>query len=137
MRIRYKAPDTTGILELQDDATLRDLFYELEKATGLRHFTIKYGPPMAMHQLDVEDCDPSAECIGLHGQSLTIVPRDHHTAKGETGDLTKQIVSQQYQTDGNAASREAADAGSVSVAWPEREGTLCEYCTQSRHLQIS
>lgn len=137
MRIRYKAPASTGILELQDDATLRDLFQKLEIATGLRHFTIKYGPPMAMQQLDANKRDLFAECIGLHGQSLTIVPKDPGVAKAKTGNHTSETSLQQNQADSNGVSAEARNTSSLSVAWPEREGTLCESCPLSWHLQTS
>ncbi|KAH6989435.1 hypothetical protein BKA56DRAFT_575756 [Ilyonectria sp. MPI-CAGE-AT-0026] len=109
MRARYKGPAGTGIIEMPDSATVQDVLDELRARTGIVSFTIKYGPPMAMKTLDLGQVGETARSIGLHGETLTIVPEEAPPAP----DTTTQ-----------AASQPSEGPEDINVPWPGREGTL-------------
>lgn len=111
MRARYKGPAGTGIIEMLDSATVQDVLDELRARTGIVSFTIKYGPPMAMKTLDLGQVSETARSIGLHGETLTIVPEEAPLAP----DTTTQ-----------AASQPSESPEDINVPWPGREGTLCK-----------
>lgn len=111
MRARYKGPAGTGIIEMPDSATVQDILDELRARTGIVSFTIKYGPPMAMKTLDLGQAGETARSIGLHGETLTIVPEEAPPAP----DTTTQ-----------AASQPSEGPEDINVPWPGREGTLCK-----------
>lgn len=121
MRARYKGPAGTGILEIPDDATVKVLFDELRAKTGITNFGIKYGPPMAMKALEASQSDHIARSLGLHGETLTIVPEDvpppAPTAPLQTG-------AAQYQAMTSRAAKRNESPEDVNVPWPEQGGTL-------------
>ncbi|TVY77929.1 Ubiquitin thioesterase OTU1 [Fusarium oxysporum f. sp. cubense] len=121
MRARYKGPAGTGILEIPDDATVKVLFDELRAKTGITNFGIKYGPPMAMKALEASQSDQIARSLGLHGETLTIVPEDvpppAPTAPLQTG-------AAQYQAMASRAAKRNESPEDVNVPWPEQGGTL-------------
>ncbi|KAF4963862.1 hypothetical protein FSARC_8156 [Fusarium sarcochroum] len=96
MRARFKGPAGTGILEIPDDATVQTLFDELRTKTGISNFSIKYGPPMAMKTLETSQNDQIARSLGLHGETLTIVPEDIPPPPAEpvqTGTIQHQAMT--------------------------------------------
>jgi ubiquitin thioesterase OTU1 len=113
MKARYKGPAGTGIIELTDSATVGDLLSELRTLTGIASFTIKYGPPMAMKNLDLGLIGETARSAGLHGETLTIVPAE----EPPTPVKTEAAKSSANRSSDN-------DPGDINVPWREREGTL-------------
>ena len=128
MRARYRAPTSQGIVELSDDATVQDLFDALRAQSGINSFTLKYGPPMAMKNLDLAQAAENAKSLGLHGESLTIVPLE--SAHNKPADTPMKDA-------GDAADKPEE----VVVPWPEREGTLrksiCGQISVRRQLKVS
>jgi ubiquitin thioesterase OTU1 len=120
MRARYKGPAGTGILELSDDATVQTLFDELRIKTGLANFGIRYGLPMAMKTLETNQSDQNARSLGLHGETLTIVPEDIPPSPTEPAQTA--TAQDQITTPRTAKQRESPE--DVYVPWPERGGTL-------------
>ncbi|KAH7129302.1 hypothetical protein B0J13DRAFT_135143 [Dactylonectria estremocensis] len=108
MRARYKGPAGTGIIEASDSATVQDIVEELRARTGIDRFTIKYGPPMAMRTLDLSQVAETARSIGLHGETLTIVPDEAPPAPASV-----QAISQPSE-----------NPDEINVPWSGREGTL-------------
>jgi ubiquitin thioesterase OTU1 len=119
MRARYKAPSGTGIIELPDDATLDTLLGELRTKSGISSFTIKYGPPMAMKSLDLSQRDQTAKSLGLHGETLTIVPDEARPVSPLPQDKTSETVAQRQPEEPSKKGPE-----DVHIPWPDREGTL-------------
>ncbi|KAF5677279.1 cysteine protease [Fusarium heterosporum] len=120
MRARFKGPAGTGILEIPDDATVQTLFDELRIKTGLTNFGVKYGLPMAMKTLDLSQHDQIARSLGLHGETLTIVPEDLPPVPAEPS----QTGAAQHQTMTSRAAKQRESPEDVHVPWPERGGTL-------------
>ncbi|KAF4983825.1 hypothetical protein FZEAL_862 [Fusarium zealandicum] len=120
MRARFKGPAGTGILEMPDDATVQTVFDELRAKTGIASFNIKYGPPMAMKTLEPGQGDQIARSLGLHGETLTIVPEDTPPAPAAPA----QTVAAQHQAVPSRAARKNESPEDVNVPWTEREGTL-------------
>ncbi|KAH7122848.1 hypothetical protein EDB81DRAFT_221171 [Dactylonectria macrodidyma] len=108
MRARYKGPAGTGIIEAPDSATVQDIVEELRARTGIDRFIIKYGPPMAMRTLDLGQGGEIARSIGLHGETLTIVPEEAPPVP----------VAAQART------QPSEKPDDTNVPWPGREGTL-------------
>lgn len=119
MRARYKGPAGTGIIEIGDNATVKALFDDLRSKTGIGSFTLKYGPPMAMKTLDLGRANEIARLLGLHGETLTIVPDEARPVSPQTSS-TSQNRPPLPTPKSNDGAEEA------NVPWPEREGTLCE-----------
>jgi ubiquitin thioesterase OTU1 len=124
MRARYKGPAGTGILEMSDDATVQAVFDELRAKSGIASFSIKYGPPMAMKTLEPSQGDQNARSLGLHGETLTIVPEETPPAP----EVPAQTAAAQQRTTTSRTAKKNESPEDVNVPWPEREGTLCEYC---------
>lgn len=118
MRARYKAPDGTGTIEVPDSATVQDVLDELRARTGIASFTVKYGPPMAMKTLDLGQVSEVARSVGLHGETLTIVPEEAPAAPAPTSHPSKA-----GSRPGGQSSESPED---INVPWPAREGTLCK-----------
>lgn len=124
MRARFKGPAGTGILELSDDATVQAVFDELRAKSGIASFSIKYGPPMAMKTLEPSQGDQNARSLGLHGETLTIVPEETPPAL----EVPAQTAAAQQRTTASRTAKKNESPEDVNVPWPEREGTLREYC---------
>lgn len=130
MRARFKGPAGTGVVEINDDASVHSLFDKIRSKTGIQSFTIKYGLPMAMKTLDSSHLHQNARALGLHGGTLTIVPNEGRpvspiskvpispAAKQQTHGLPRQPRTQPDE-----------QPEDINIPWPEREGTLCEYPT--------
>ncbi|KAM6536536.1 ubiquitin-specific protease otu1 [Fusarium falciforme] len=120
MRARYKGPAGTGILEMSDDATVQAVFDELRAKSGIASFSIKYGPPMAMKTLEPSQDDQNARSLGLHGETLTIVPEETPPAP----EVPAQTAAAQQRTTTLRTAKKNESPEDVNVPWPEREGTL-------------
>ncbi|KAI5460246.1 hypothetical protein BGZ63DRAFT_509537 [Mariannaea sp. PMI_226] len=115
MRARYKGPAGTGIIELPDSATVQELLNELQTRTGFVSFTVKYGPPMAMKSLDLSLAGETARSVGLHGETLTIVPAEAPPAP---------IRPLEAKEPRQAAPQSHSNIEDINIPWREREGTL-------------
>ncbi|KAK9789064.1 hypothetical protein SCARD494_09263 [Seiridium cardinale] len=74
LKIRYRAPSGPGTLDLEDDATVKQLFDAIKEKTSSTDVTIKYGwPPKP---LDAETFGASVVSLNLHRESLTVVPAE-------------------------------------------------------------
>ena len=137
MRARYKGPSGTGIVEVADDATVRDLFDDLCQRTGIQKFTLKYGPPMAMKTLSLDMGNELARSLGLHGETLTIVPEAARQTSpaGDAPDKNEALASDQSMLQQPQA-RINEDPADITIPWAEREGTICGPLARadSRHL---
>jgi len=121
MKARYKGPAGTGIITLPDDATVKAVFEELKARTGIEDFTVKFGPPMAMQNLDISASDTLAKSMGLHGETLTIVPREPQSIFPVRQATEGKHPSNRHE---EASARPAQSPEDVTVPWPEREGTV-------------
>ncbi|KAM0490673.1 hypothetical protein ACHAP8_011291 [Fusarium lateritium] len=115
MRARFKGPAGTGILELPDDATVEALFDEIRTKTGINKFSVRYGLPMAMKSLEATQGDQIARCLGLHGETLTIVPEE------SSSDPVEAVQNRPIASIPLKKNEGPEDA---NVPWPQREGTL-------------
>lgn len=128
MRARYKGPSGTGIVDLSDEATVKDVFDVLRERAGVQSFTVKYGPPMSMKTISPPELHLSARSLGLHGETLTIVPEQPRPV---TPPLIASEPEHGYRNQHSAQQR--AQVGSdntvedITIPWPEREGTICEF----------
>lgn len=119
MRARYKSPSGTGTIELADDVTLEGLLIELKIRTGVESFTVKYGPPMAMKTLDLSRRMETARSLGLHGETLTIVPDEMRA-------VTPPAAAPQNDNAQISQTALQDNPEDINIPWPERDGTLCE-----------
>ncbi|KAI1340652.1 OTU-domain-containing protein [Xylariaceae sp. FL0016] len=74
MKLRYKAREGGGTLEIDDSANVRALFDALKQKTGYSDFTVKYGWPL--RALGREQDEESVRTLGLQRESLTVVPAE-------------------------------------------------------------
>ncbi|KAK7426332.1 ubiquitin-specific protease otu1 [Neonectria magnoliae] len=116
MRARYKAPDGTGIIDVPDSATVQDVLDELRAQTCIPSFTVKYGPPMAMKTLDPSQVNEVARSVGLHGETLTIVPEEAPVAPAP--------ATQAFKAGSRPGGQSSEGPEDINVPWPAREGTL-------------
>ncbi|KAI0122325.1 OTU-domain-containing protein [Daldinia grandis] len=78
MKIRFKAPSGGGTLDLDDVSTVDQLLESIKSSTGFTDVTVKYGwPPKA---LSADQAQLSAQSLGLHRESLTVVPKEDASA---------------------------------------------------------
>ncbi|POR35459.1 Putative ubiquitin thioesterase otu1 [Tolypocladium paradoxum] len=120
MRARFKGPSGTGTIELADDATVQAVFDDIKAKASINHFTIKYGPPMAMKTLDISSRDQPAKSLGLHGETLTIVPDEPRSASSTfspAGGTATTVPARKPPRPSGARSGDIA--GEISVPWPE------------------
>ncbi|KAM0277533.1 hypothetical protein ACHAQH_005732 [Verticillium albo-atrum] len=120
MRARYKGPSGTGVLSLDDGASVGQLFDEIRAKTSIADFTLKYGWPLKL--LENDQKDSIAKELGLNGETFTIVPAETAhpapaapAAPSSSRNVIPALDIPQSPTQGPE---------SVSVAWAEREGTL-------------
>lgn len=118
MRARYKWPGGTGIITLGDDATLGDVIQELTSKTLLTNFGIKFGPPTAMKSLDLREINQTAKQLGLHGETLTVVPNEKQPSP------TARLTSDKPSVALGQQRRAKAEPQDVNVPWGARDGTL-------------
>ena len=128
MRARYKGPAGTGVVEVNDDASVQSLLDVIRSETGIKCFSIKYGPPMAMKTLDRSNLNQTARTLGLHGETLTIVPDQERSVSLIPAAPEIRLSSQQQNQDSQRQSRmqSVEQPEDTNVPWPEREGTLCK-----------
>ncbi|EFY99539.1 OTU-like cysteine protease [Metarhizium robertsii] len=121
MRSRYKSPLGTGILEIDDSATIQMVFEALQAKTRIENFAIKYGPPTNMQSINLEHGGLLAKDLGLHGETLTIVPIELKADLATSGHARR--LSGHEKRAGTAPAANTS-SGDVIVPWPEREGSL-------------
>jgi ubiquitin thioesterase OTU1 len=74
LKIRYRAPSGGGTLDLDENATVRQLFDAIKEKTGSGEVTIKYGwPPKA---LAADQADLSLVSLNLQRENLTVIPAE-------------------------------------------------------------
>jgi|SRR5687768_6124789 ubiquitin thioesterase OTU1 len=122
MRARYKGPNGTGTIELADDVTLQDVLEELRSRTGLERFTIKFGPPMAMKTLDLARLGDTARSLGIHGETLTVVPDEPRPLTPSLADSQGASPGQRERQPSRAPRQDNPE--DINIPWPERDGTL-------------
>ncbi|KAF4121588.1 hypothetical protein GMORB2_1996 [Geosmithia morbida] len=122
MKARFKGPSGTGVIELDDTAGVENLCKELRERTGIQEFSIKYGPPMAMRTLDTADKFQSVKSLGLHGETLTIVPNESNSSP--TTSTQKAEPHPRYISRNQRQAESKQGPEEITVPWPEREGTL-------------
>ncbi|OHE98528.1 OTU-like cysteine protease [Colletotrichum orchidophilum] len=142
MRARYKGPGGTGVVSLEDTATVQDLFNEIKDKTGIAEFSLKYGWPL--QTLTLEQKDANAKDLGLNGQSFSIEPAQHRA-------ITPPPVApaaRAPEASGPASKKPRFDSDAdptpseISIPWPERESTLRESatpilnCTSSDQISV-
>ncbi|KAK5993140.1 Ubiquitin thioesterase OTU1-like protein [Cladobotryum mycophilum] len=128
MRARYKSPTGTGILEVVDNATVETLFDEMRKQTGIYSFTLRYGSPLAMKSITYRQKDETVKSLGLHGETLTIVP-----------DEQRPLSPMEQPGIQNSSSSRAVRSDKpedITVPWPEREGTVCKLKAHGTLLRV-
>jgi ubiquitin thioesterase OTU1 len=72
MKIRFRGPSGGGSVELDDDATVTQLLSALKEQTGGGNIAVKFGWPL--QTLSSDQGDLQLQYLGLHRESLTIVP---------------------------------------------------------------
>lgn len=122
MKTRYKSPNGNGVLELRDDVTVQALFEEITRKTSIGDFILKYGPPMAMRTLDLSQKDAIAKSIGLHGETVTVVPNEPEVGEPMASGQAQKPGGQDYNT-----IQRTSDPQEIVVPWPQREGTLRKF----------
>ncbi|KAF6819659.1 ubiquitin thioesterase otu1 [Colletotrichum plurivorum] len=126
MRARYKGPGGTGVVSLEDDATVGRLFDEIKIQTGIADFTLKFGWPL--QTLSLEQKDANAKDLGLNGQSFTIEPAQSSAPAPPASVPPPAIKAPVASVPFSNRSRPGAVAdpspSDISIPWPERESTL-------------
>lgn len=122
MRSRYKSPAGTGIVEIDDGATVEVLFQALRAQTLIENFTIKYGPPTGMQTISLEHRELAAANLGLHGQTLTIVPGE---SKADISNIRRPPAFEFKHAEATLSNSNHFD--DPIVPWPQREGSLCKF----------
>lgn len=107
---------------MKDDATVEDVYKAIESGTSIDHFTIRYGPPSAMKTIQKDQLNALAVSLGLHGQTLTIVPLETESTFVPGLVPKPSFADGEVHVPGNITSD--SDPGDVLVSWPEREGVL-------------
>ncbi|KAH6668674.1 OTU-like cysteine protease [Plectosphaerella plurivora] len=126
MRARYKGPAGTGVLSLEDDATVGQLFDLIKDQSGISSFTLKYGWPLKT--LDLGQKGEIAKSLGLNGETFTIVPDESSLpppapapALAASSSSAPPAASSSMWGDPSPPTR---GPESVSLPWPQRNGTL-------------
>ncbi|KAH7376586.1 OTU-like cysteine protease [Plectosphaerella cucumerina] len=128
MRARYKGPAGTGVLSLEDDATVGQLFDLIREQSGISAFTLKYGWPLKT--LDQSQKGDIAKSLGLNGETFTIVPDEASlpppapapTAASSSSAKPGPPAASSSMWGDPSPPRQGPE--SVSLPWPERNGTL-------------
>ncbi|KAK6213052.1 OTU-like cysteine protease [Colletotrichum tabaci] len=126
MRARYKGPGGTGVVSLEDTATVGDLFNEIKDKTGIADFNLKYGWPL--QTLTLGQKDVNANDLGLNGQSFSIEPAQPRAITPPPAALP--VASRGAEAGGPAVKKARLDSDAdatpseISIPWPERESTL-------------
>ncbi|TDZ19709.1 Ubiquitin thioesterase OTU1 [Colletotrichum sidae] len=126
MRAKYKGPGGTGVVSLDDDATVGQLFDEIKKQTGIADFTLKYGWPMQTLSLDTKDAN--AKELGLSGQSFTIEPAQ--STQPSAASSSTPLAARPPPASVPISKKARLDTESnlspseVSIPWPDRQSTL-------------
>ncbi|OLN87714.1 Ubiquitin thioesterase OTU1 [Colletotrichum chlorophyti] len=127
LKARYKGPRGTGRVDLEDTATVGDLFDEIKKGSGIADFTLKYGWPPQTLTLDQKDA--IAKDLKLNGQSFTIEPAQPRsiTPPPPAAPPAPPALSGGPGVGGLTSSNPSAfesTPSEISIPWPERESTL-------------
>ncbi|KAK1975403.1 OTU-like cysteine protease [Colletotrichum cereale] len=126
MRARFKGPGGTGVVSLDDTATVGDLFIEIKDKTGIADFSLKYGWPL--QTLTLEHKDANANDLGLNGQSFSIEPAQPRAFTPPPA--APPATARGPEAGGPAAKKARLDSDAdatpseISIPWPERESTL-------------
>ncbi|ROT37888.1 OTU-domain-containing protein [Sodiomyces alkalinus F11] len=127
MRARYKGPAGTGVLSLDDAATVAQIFDEIRAKSGIGDFTLKYGWPLKT--LDASHKAESAKSLGLNGETFTIVPNETTAppaaeAPASSASLSGLSLKRDTSSFLSAPTPPTKGPEGVSIPWPDRQGTL-------------
>ncbi|KAK1638097.1 OTU-like cysteine protease [Colletotrichum phormii] len=122
MRARYKGPGGTGVVSLDDTATVGDLFNEIKDKTGITEFSLKYGWPL--QTLTLEQKDANAKDLGLNGQSFSIEPAHHRTITPPPAAAVAAPAARAPEASKKPRLDADPSPSDISIPWPERESTL-------------
>lgn len=141
MRARFRGPGGTGVLSLDDEATVGQVFDQIREKSGIGAFSLKYGYPL--QTLEVSQKDETARSLGLNGETLTIVPEESAAprpapapAPASASAPAPSVSSASFGGLGHGPvgvpgldnpQPPAKGPEGVSIPWAEREGTLREY----------
>ncbi|ORY67236.1 uncharacterized protein BCR38DRAFT_337697 [Pseudomassariella vexata] len=101
-KIRFKAPSGQGVVELEDDATARQLTDAIKTKIDSTDITIKYGWPLKT--LGSDQLDATILSLNLQRENLTIVPAESRVpspAPTPTNKVTEKAPSRRNPEDVN------------------------------------
>ncbi|KAK4244732.1 ubiquitin thioesterase OTU1 [Corynascus novoguineensis] len=115
--ISIRAPKGQSRVQIDDDATLKELVELVKEKTGLSNFSLKYGYPLKGLDISPSLQDASIKDLKLRGETIVVAPVDTTPPAPALQPGSAEAKPKPFTTKG-------IEPDETSLEWPERGGHI-------------
>jgi ubiquitin thioesterase OTU1 len=120
--ISLRSPNGQSRVQIDDDATLRELVELIKAKTELSNFSLKYGYPLRGLDISPSLQDASIKDLKLRGETIVVAPIDTAPPAPAMQPASTEPKPKPFTPKG-------IEPDETSLEWPERGGHIGESCT--------
>jgi ubiquitin thioesterase OTU1 len=113
IQISLRSPNGQSRIQIDDDATLRELVELIKAKTEISNFTLKYGYPLRALDISPTLRDTSIQDLKLRGETIVVAPTD-----------TAPPVPVSTKPEPKPFTPKGIEPDETSLEWPERGGHI-------------
>jgi ubiquitin thioesterase OTU1 len=113
IQISLRSPNGQSRIQIDDDATLRELVELIKSKTEISNFTLKYGYPLKPLDISPSLRDASIKDLKLRGETIVVAPID-----------TAPPVPVSTKPEPKPFTPKGIEPDETSLEWPERGGHI-------------
>jgi ubiquitin thioesterase OTU1 len=120
--ISLRSPNGQSRVQIDDDATLRELVELIKAKTELSNFSLKYGYPLRSLDISPSLQNASIKDLKLRGETIVVAPVD-------TAPPAPALQPASTEPKPKPFTPKGIEPDETSLEWPERGGHVGESCT--------
>ncbi|KAL2163738.1 hypothetical protein VTH06DRAFT_5797 [Thermothelomyces fergusii] len=117
IQISLRAPNGQSRVQIDDDATLKELVELVKEKTGLNNFTLKYGYPLKSLDISPSLQSTSIKELKLRGETIVVAPVDTTPPAPVSQPAPAEPKQKPFTPKG-------IEPDETSLEWPERGGYI-------------
>lgn len=117
IQVSLRAPNGQSRVQIDDDATLRELVELVKAKTELSNFSLKYGYPLKPLDISRALQDASIKDLKLRGETIVVAPID-------TSPPAPALQPASVEPKPKPFTPKGIEPDETSLEWPERGGHI-------------
>ena len=117
IQISLRSPNGQSRVQIEDDATLRELVELIKAKTELSNFSLKYGYPLKSLDISPSLQDASIKDLNLRGETIVVAPVDTAPPATALQPASAEPKPEPFKPKG-------IEPDETSLEWPERGGHI-------------